>query len=146
MQLLAVASLYETDPVDCPPGSPLFINTVMEVRSDLQPLDLLRLTQSIEAQLGRPQQREHHAPRPLDLDLLYAEGITLDHAELQLPHPRLQQRRFVLAPLAEIHPELILPGHELMIKEHLQALPAEGQGTRVVADASWLECSFSPGA
>ena len=64
---------------------------------------------AVEAALGRPEQRERNSPRTLDLDLLYADAVVSEDAELILPHPRLHVRRFVLQPLADIRPDLILP-------------------------------------
>jgi 2-amino-4-hydroxy-6-hydroxymethyldihydropteridine diphosphokinase len=121
-QLLAQAPLYETDPVDCPAGSPPFVNTVVEVSSELLPLEMLAVLQGIERSLGRPQQRERNDPRPLDMDLLYAGDWVLDVPELTLPHPRMHLRRFVLAPLAEIRPDLVLPGFTETVSELLTAL------------------------
>lgn len=109
-RLLAAAPLYETAPVDCPDGSGSFYNTVVEIDADLEPLALLRALRRIEAELGRPGAHERHAPRTVDLDMLYAGGVTLHHPDLTLPHPRLQERRFVLQPLADIRPDLVLPG------------------------------------
>ena len=110
-QLRAAAPLYETLPVDCPPGTQSFYNTVIEIKADVGPLALLHQMRRIEAELGRPNAHEHHAPRTVDLDLLYADQAVMNEPQLTLPHPRLHQRRFVLQPLAEIRPELLLPGH-----------------------------------
>ncbi len=120
--LLATAPVYETEPVDCPPGSPGFFNTVIEIESSRSPHAVQRVLQSIERLLGRPEEREHHAPRPLDLDILYADEMLIDDEVLTLPHPRLHQRRFVLQPLADIRPSLVLPGQVLTVAELLAAL------------------------
>lgn len=106
------APLYETSPVDCPEGSPPFLNTVIEIESHLPPHSLLSHTQEIEKSLGRPSKdtRLSNAPRPVDIDLLYADEILLETASLTIPHPRLHLRRFVLQPLADIRPNLVLPG------------------------------------
>ena len=122
-RLSAVAPLYETAPVDCADGDPPFYNTVVEILSPLPPHPLRELTAAIERQLGRPDQRHRNAPRPLDLDLLYAGDLTLATDTLTLPHPRLAQRRFVLRPLADIRPHLRLPGQTRTIAELLAALP-----------------------
>lgn len=108
------APIYETDPVDCPPGSGAFLNTVMEIDTPdaLPPLDLLAALRKIEGTLGRPSRYPRNAPRPVDLDILYAGNLVLDHPVLTLPHPRLLSRRFVLEPLAALRPELILPGQD----------------------------------
>lgn len=107
------AGLYETDPLDCPPGSPAYLNTVLAFETALSPLDLLEKTQAIEAQLGResPATRAVNSPRPIDLDLLLHEDTVLDTAVLTLPHPRLHERRFVLTPLRDLAPALVPPTH-----------------------------------
>jgi len=125
--LLSAAPVYESDPVDCPEGSLPFYNTVVEIGSPLAPLDLLRELQGMEAALGRPHSRTFHAPRTVDLDILYAIGEdgashTLETSTLVLPHPRLVQRRFVLEPLTAIRPDLVLPGQDLSVSTLLEAL------------------------
>jgi 2-amino-4-hydroxy-6-hydroxymethyldihydropteridine diphosphokinase len=114
--------LFETEPVNCPPGSTAFFNTVMEVDSDLPPLLVLGLLHGVEMSLGRPLHHTHHAPRTIDLDILYADGIVLRLPELTIPHPRLAKRRFVLEPLAAIRPDLVLPGQRQSVADLLQAL------------------------
>ncbi len=109
-QLVAQGGVYETDPVDCPPGSEPFYNSVLEIETELSARELLDVTQSIERKCGRMAQSIRNAPRPLDLDLLYAEDVILDQEDLKLPHPRIHERLFVLAPLADIRPSLRLPG------------------------------------
>lgn len=102
-----VSSLYETDPVGGPP-QPAYLNLVAEVETDLAPGALLAQCQEIESGLGRVR-AERWGPRTLDIDLLLYEGVTLQGPELTLPHPRLTERQFVLAPLAELAPNLRLP-------------------------------------
>jgi len=114
-----VSNLYETEPVDCPSYSPLFLNAVVELESTLDPLTLLYRLQSLEIELGRPKNHGINEPRTLDLDLLYLDGITMNHSELVLPHPRMTERLFVLAPLADIRPDLKLSGWSLTCQEYL---------------------------
>ena len=103
---LLVSGLFETAPVKCHPDSPDFFNCVIEIETELSPVDLLDFTQDIERKLGRPDERARNAPRPVDLDLLYYEEIVLQSDRLSLPHPRLQERAFVVLPLLEIRPDL----------------------------------------
>ncbi len=105
------ASTYQTEPLLCPPGSPQFCNSVVEISFDGDPFELLELTQAIEKKLGRTAVPERNAPRIIDVDLLYFGDEIIDTEDLVLPHPRIGERRFVLEPLAEIRPDLILPGH-----------------------------------
>ena len=106
---ILTAPVYETAPVDCAPGTQAFLNTVIELEADLPPHELHAHLKAIETALGRPEQHERNSPRPLDLDILYADDLVLDDAALTIPHPRLHLRRFVLQPLADIRPDLILP-------------------------------------
>lgn len=117
------ASLHRTAPLHCPPGSPDFLNTVVEIGFDGSETELLAHTQRIEKSLGRARHPTRNAPRVIDLDLLYFGGQTVTTTDLVLPHPRLHERRFVLAPLAEIRPELVLPGRSKSIAELLADLP-----------------------
>ncbi|NLT70400.1 MAG: 2-amino-4-hydroxy-6-hydroxymethyldihydropteridine diphosphokinase [Verrucomicrobiaceae bacterium] len=107
---LLLSSVYETDPVDCPPGSGAFLNAVIEIETELSPLDLLARTQAIERELGRPSLHQRNAPRTVDLDLLYYDQVRLAEPALTLPHPRMWERAFVITPLAEIRPDLVPPG------------------------------------
>lgn len=116
------ASIYQTEPLLCPPGSPLFLNTVVEIDYAGSPFELLDLTRAIEKKLGRTESSERNAPRVIDVDLLYFGDEIIDTAALVLPHPRLGERRFVLQPCAEIRPGLILPGHTRSIAELLANL------------------------
>ncbi len=127
----ASAQVYETDPVDCPPGACAFLNTVIEVETTLKPQELHAHLQSIEQLLGRALVREKNSPRPLDLDLLYAGGLISNDPVLTLPHPRLHRRRFVLQPLSDIRPNLLLPGQVHTVSELLERLPADSASVRL---------------
>jgi 2-amino-4-hydroxy-6-hydroxymethyldihydropteridine diphosphokinase len=105
-ELVARSPLYRSTPVDA--GGPDYVNAVAELRTGLGPVDLLRRLLAIEQLHGR-RRSVRNAPRTLDLDLLLYEGVTLQTAELTLPHPRLHLRAFVLRPLADIAPALELP-------------------------------------
>ncbi len=109
LDLEGIAPVYETEPVDCPPGSPMFLNTAVEGHYAGDVFQLLRSTQGIEDQLGRTRHtRARNEARPVDIDLLIIEGVTLDSTALTLPHPRMEERLFVLQPLADLRPDLIL--------------------------------------
>ncbi|MEZ5559420.1 MAG: 2-amino-4-hydroxy-6-hydroxymethyldihydropteridine diphosphokinase [Pseudomonadales bacterium] len=106
------SSLWRTSPVDCPPGSPDFINAAaaFEPRPGLTPEALLRGLKTLEAEYGREIQPVRNAPRELDLDLLVFGTETRDEPDFVLPHPRAVNRLFVLAPAEEVAPGLIWPG------------------------------------
>jgi len=116
------SSLLETEPQDCPPDSPRFLNSVVEIETTRQPHELIQLLQNLEVRFGRPLEHGYHAPRSLDLDLLYCDEMTLDDPDLQLPHPRIRERLFVLKPLAEIRPDLQLPGWTASCNEYLRII------------------------
>lgn len=122
-----VSPVYETEPVDCEPGTAPYLNAVIEIGYDGGPLELFRTLQQIERNLGRPAEHGHNTPRTIDLDLLYAGDFTQESAELTLPHPRLHTRRFVLQPLADIRSELVLPGMQKTVSELLAGLPPHPQ-------------------
>jgi 2-amino-4-hydroxy-6-hydroxymethyldihydropteridine diphosphokinase len=107
-EIVARSSLYCTAPVDA--QGPDFLNAVVELRSALQPPDLLRALQTIEQAHGR-QRPYRNAPRTLDLDLLLYGSRELRTPVLSLPHARLHERAFVLQPLAEIDATIAVPGH-----------------------------------
>lgn len=128
---IRVSSIYETTPVDCEPGTKPYLNAVMEINFSGLPVALLDRLQQIEREMGRPSERPRNAPRKIDLDVLYVGDLTLNTPEIVIPHPRLSQRRFVLAPLAEIAPELILPGHSRSVRALLADLNDPGEVIRL---------------
>jgi 2-amino-4-hydroxy-6-hydroxymethyldihydropteridine diphosphokinase len=133
---MLAASIYQTEPLFCPSGSPLFYNSVVEISVDATARELLVQTQAIEKHLGRDGRHPRNAPRLADLDILYYGTEKLLDEALTLPHPRLHQRRFVLQPLAEIVPELLLPGFTQTISELLATLQSTEPPLVIVAAAS----------
>lgn len=123
---LLASPVYETEPVGCPPGSGPFFNAVVEIETELPPLELLAATQAIERELGRPAERETNAPRTVDLDLLYYGGTAFDLPGLVLPHPRMAERAFVLKPLAAIRPDLV-PADRLHLLDDPAVREVEGE-------------------
>jgi 2-amino-4-hydroxy-6-hydroxymethyldihydropteridine diphosphokinase len=115
-----VSSFYETEPADVP-DQPWFLNCVVEVETDQTPLDLLHALQAIEQRLGRVRTIPR-GPRTVDLDILFFGVSVIDTPELTIPHPRLDARRFVLEPLAEIAPELRHPVTGRSVAEMLAGL------------------------
>ena len=104
------ASLYGSDPVDA--AGPTFVNTVSRLTTNQSPLELLETLQAIELEYGR--QRTHlNAPRTLDLDLLWYDGIEMNTPKLTLPHPRMHLRAFVLRPLSELTSALEVAQHNI---------------------------------
>jgi 2-amino-4-hydroxy-6-hydroxymethyldihydropteridine diphosphokinase len=112
------SSVYETEPVGVK-GQPKFLNMVAELDSILRPDDLIHELKEIEHRVGRTF-REHWGPREIDLDLLYYGGEMLNETSLQVPHPEISNRRFVLVPLKEIAAEFQDPLRHLSVEELLQ--------------------------
>jgi 2-amino-4-hydroxy-6-hydroxymethyldihydropteridine diphosphokinase len=104
--VVAVSPLYETAPVGGPAGQDDFLNVVVELRTADSPRALLERGQALEAAAQR-ERTERWGPRTLDADVLWVEGEEVDEADLTVPHPRLWERRFVLAPLADLAPDLV---------------------------------------
>ena len=125
--LLLVSSLWQTTPVDCPPGSPAFVNAVVGLvpREGETPESLLAKLQALEKEFGRRPKEVLNEPRPLDLDLIAFGNESRVTRELTLPHPRAHERHFVLQPLSEIAPDLILPGQTKSVTELLHRLPPD---------------------
>jgi len=113
------SAIYETDPVDCEPGAHKFLNAVVEFDYEGDPLNLWKQLAAIEIALGRPPDHTRYVSRKIDIDLLYFGDTEIDRNELQLPHPRMHERKFVLQPLADIQPELILPQQAKTVRDLL---------------------------
>ncbi len=108
VEVTATSSLYETSPIGGPPQRS-YVNLVVRVRTSLDHRGLLELTQSIETRLGRETSEIRWGPRVVDLDILSFDDEKISEPDLEIPHPRLTQRRFALIPLLEIDPEATDP-------------------------------------
>ena len=130
LQIEAVSSAWETEPVGEILDQPDFLNAAVRVRSDLEPEDLLDLLKSVEAELGRETGLPRHSPRVIDVDLLLMGDLEYESDRLRLPHRETTSRRFVLAPLLELDPGLTLPDGT-RLADAMRALEAsEGQEVR----------------
>jgi 2-amino-4-hydroxy-6-hydroxymethyldihydropteridine diphosphokinase len=126
LHILRVSPIYETEPMDVP-GQHWFLNQVAEAETDLFPLQLLHRTAQVEAQLGR-RRMAPKGPRTIDIDILLYGNVIVTAAELEIPHPRFRARRFVLAPLADLAPDLRDPVTRQTVRELLGKL--HGQSVR----------------
>lgn len=129
---LLQSPVYETEPVDCPPGSQPYLNAVVEIDWAGDPRALFSQTARYEREHGRDRRGGINAPRTIDLDLLYGDDRAITDPDLVIPHPRLAQRRFVLEPLAAIRPDLVLPGQTRTVAQLLAGLPAGREQVRLM--------------
>jgi 2-amino-4-hydroxy-6-hydroxymethyldihydropteridine diphosphokinase len=120
---LRASSLYETAPRYLT-DQPSFLNMAVAGTTELSPLELLAAIQSIEADLGR-ERLQRYGPRSIDIDIVYYDGLTVAVPQLAVPHPLRAERRFVLAPLAEIAPDFVDPETGRTLQAMLDALPPE---------------------
>lgn len=121
-KVTSVSPVYETAPVGCSGDAPSFLNAVAELESGLPPGTLLLKLQELEQSMGRAGRNPQNSPRRIDLDILHAGDLVMATNALTVPHPRLHQRRFVLRPLADIHPDLVLPGFQNSVEKILAHL------------------------
>lgn len=105
---IRLSPIIVTQPVDCPPGTPLFKNAALTATWDGSPQELLLLCQSIEVALGRPKEHGRNQSRTVDIDIITFDEQEINSPDLIIPHPRAAQRRFVLEPLAAIAPEWLI--------------------------------------
>lgn len=124
VELLQSSSLYGSDPLG-PPDQPRYVNAVVALGTILSPIALLDALQSIEQQHGRVRKAERWGPRTLDLDILLFGNLTIDEPRLTVPHYHMHARPFVLYPLSEIAPALILPNGDALA-DWLGKCPSDG--------------------
>ncbi len=128
------SAIYETEPVDCEPGASKFLNAVIEFNFEGDPVQLLERLARIEESLGRKRDHPKHISRNIDIDLLYCGDHQIENERLQLPHLRMHLRKFVLQPLADIRPDLVLPKQRKTVRE-LLAEPGDcGDVIRLMGD------------
>jgi 2-amino-4-hydroxy-6-hydroxymethyldihydropteridine diphosphokinase len=132
VEVEAVSSGYETEPMGEVLDQPDFLNAAIRIRTELEPEALLDLCKEIEVERGRALDAPRHTPRSLDVDLLLLGELELSTDRLSLPHPEATSRRFVLVPLLELDPELTLPDGRLLA----DALAALGPGQRAARTGS----------
>ena len=120
------SAVYETEPIGCEPGAGNFLNAVIEFSYENDPARLLEQLIEIEEGLGRKRDHPQNVSRTVDIDLLYYGDERIDNERLQLPHPRMHLRKFVLQPLTDIRPKLVLPNHTKTVSELLAGCQESG--------------------
>jgi 2-amino-4-hydroxy-6-hydroxymethyldihydropteridine diphosphokinase len=126
------SGIYETEPVDCERDASRFLNAVVEFDYDGDPGQLLEQLARIEESLGRKRDHQKNVSRTLDIDLLYCGDRQIDNERLQLPHPRMHLRKFVLQPLTDIRSDLILPDQRKTIRQLLAESDESGNVVRLM--------------
>jgi len=124
IQVLKASPIYETEPWGYKP-QPAFLNQALEAQTDLAPLDLLKLVKDLEVRLGR-QRTFRNGPRVIDIDILLYDNWIMSLPGLKVPHPRMEERAFVLVPLADLAPDLIHPVYRQTIQELLKKVDRTG--------------------
>lgn len=137
MDGLMQSFLYATEPVDCPEGSQGYLNAVVEIGWDADPHALLAECRLIEERFGRRRSATVNEPRTIDVDLLYVGDLIVHDRDLELPHPRLSQRKFVLTPLRDIRPLLIIPGQTDTVSALLSRLDGSAEPDPVLLTRDW---------
>jgi 2-amino-4-hydroxy-6-hydroxymethyldihydropteridine diphosphokinase len=128
IEVVRVSPFYRTEPVDYRP-QPWFMNCVVEVRTELMPLRLLSALHRIEQRMGR-RRTVRRGPRTIDLDILFYDNAVIRSVPLEVPHPRLANRNFVLVPLSDLAPTLRHPLTRQTVAEMLQESPDHSQVLR----------------
>ncbi len=131
---MRASAIYETEPVGCEKGAARFLNAAIEFGYAGEAQELLRELAAIEKLLGRPAPHARNVSREIDLDLLYFGDLEIETAELQLPHPRVTEREFVLRPLADITPDLVLPKQTESVHALLFRLISAGAVVRITTE------------
>ena len=133
--LVAQSPIYDTEPVDVKPeyADDHFLNSVVILESDRGLNAWSEIIQQVEADMGRQREDDRNAPRSIDVDLLYAGESCIDSGGLIVPHPRWANRRFVVQPLADVRPNLVMPGTHMTVAAILASLP-QAEGVEVLTN------------
>jgi 2-amino-4-hydroxy-6-hydroxymethyldihydropteridine diphosphokinase len=132
LETVAISPIYETEPWGYAEQDP-FLNVVAKIHTEMEPQALLQHLKEIEQQVGR-RASFRYGPREIDIDILLYDDLVLDEDGLTIPHPRLHERAFMLRPLADLAPDLVIPPGEQSVAELLAALDQGGIHPYAVPD------------
>lgn len=129
ISIVVQSPVYETEPVDVPAAdkSRLFLNAVLILKTARKAPELLNIFRRIELEMGRDPGAARNAGRPIDIDVIYAGNKRIAADGITIPHPRWFKRRFVLQPLCDVRPDLVIPGQAVTVREILERLPDKHQ-------------------
>ena len=129
---VAQSPVYETEPVDVAPehAALSFLNAILIIERRGDATALPRQLRGIEEAMGRRRGPDRNSPRPMDVDIIYAGGVRISTPDLTVPHPRWSERRFVVQPLADVRPDLRLPGETRTVRQVLESLPSDKKVSR----------------
>ncbi|MDA3797595.1 MAG: 2-amino-4-hydroxy-6-hydroxymethyldihydropteridine diphosphokinase [Kiritimatiellae bacterium] len=127
INIIAKSRVYETDPVGVPDKYKdiKYYNAFIVIETTITPYTLFKITKDMELKHGRSLNHEKNSPRQLDIDIIYAGNLKYDNKYVKVPHKRWHERRFVVQPLADVRPDLIIPGQTETVKQILKRLPKE---------------------
>lgn len=137
VQIVRLSSIYETEPIECEGG--LFFNAVLQIETKQEPESLLKELIKIENDMGRTRDKKC-SERMIDLDLLLYGDIPFRNSDLTLPHPRMHLRRFVLEPLCELNPDLMIPFTGKTVHDLLECLEDQSMVRKVIPIHSTGDC------
>jgi len=139
ISLVAQSPVYETEPVGVPVMDTglLFLNAMLIVETLLPAPELLSLCKRIERRQGRAPDAPPNARRPMDIDIIYAGDLRVEFKEITVPHPRWFQRRFVVQPLSDVRPDLVVPAQTATVREILRDLSDEHRVTLFLPANKW---------
>jgi 2-amino-4-hydroxy-6-hydroxymethyldihydropteridine diphosphokinase len=135
-KLAAQSPVYETEPVGVKPEYQHldFLNAVLIFEGPCTVHEYFDHLKQVEDEMGRHRGLDRFAPRPIDIDMIYVGNMEIQSGGLVIPHPHWKERRFVVQPLADVRPDLVLPGSEKTVKEILASLPEAGEATLFTRD------------
>jgi len=139
VSFVAQSPVYETEPVEVSPGDCklYFFNAVIIIETALPIPELIARFKSVEHELGRRPTRKSNASRLMDIDIIYAGNLRVESEDITVPHPRWFKRRFVVQPLSDVRPDLVIPAQTITVHEILRTLPDKHRVILSVSAGEW---------